>query len=289
MNEKNLEYLKKLLENLGFGKKLHDVLEAAIRSGKQSFTIGIATKMRPAESKDVNDPRTEHLDFRLNFNRSTESDMYFLNTYNVALTKNGDPIVREQTFDLTRDHWITVLQAYKLLSGLSFEKEIYPRSKNENVQTGDGQQQKIPVWFKLSLDITDAYGNHPLRTFRPEYGYDLAETIGRYPFKELDTPEKLQQALTTLRNGNYYHGQMIIGKKSVPVSVGANPQIKNLDVFDKNMIEIRDDVIFPERAKAKKAEQEQAKDIDQDTKQEQQVEQPWVQEPEQEISNKRGR
>lgn len=289
MNENNLEYLKKTLENLGFGKKLNDVLETAISRGMSNFSLGIATRMRPAESKDINAMRTENIDFKINFNRSKESDMYFLNNYKVTLTRKDDPIVREQTFDFMRDHRITALQAYKLLSGLSFEKEVYLRGHNENKEQSEGQPQKISMWFKLNLDVTDAYGNHPLRTFRPEYGYDLGKALAKYPIKGLDVPEKLQEAMTTMRNGNYYHGEMTIGKKSVPVTIAANPQIKTIDIYDKNMVEIRDEAIFPEQAKAKKTEQEQAKEVGNDPKQTQQVEQPWVQEAELDTGRKRGR
>jgi len=37
MNENNVEYLKKTLENLGFGTKLNEVLETAIRREMPTF------------------------------------------------------------------------------------------------------------------------------------------------------------------------------------------------------------------------------------------------------------
>ncbi|WP_104382206.1 hypothetical protein [Sphingobacterium sp. HMA12] len=94
MNENNIEYLKKSLEYLGFGKKLNDVLENAIRKEIPTFSLGIETKMRPLESKNQNAERTETLQFKINFNRSGESDQYFLNSYLVTLNKKNDPIVR---------------------------------------------------------------------------------------------------------------------------------------------------------------------------------------------------
>ena len=287
MNENNLEYLKKSLEYLGFGKKLYDVLENAIRREIPTFSLGIETKLRPAESKNPNAERTETLQFKINFNRSKESDQYFLNNYLVTLAKKNDPIVREQTFDFARDHRITALQAYKLLSGLSLEKEVYLKSTNEQVAQGSEQAQKTPVWLKLNLDITDAYGNHPLRTFRPEYGYDLVKTLAAYPIKDIESPDKLQEVLTTLRNGNYYHTEMLIGNKNVPVSIAANPQIKTLDVFDKNMKEIRQETIFPDQDKAKKSQQEQERASEPQHNQD--ISQPWAQEQPQETDRKRGR
>lgn len=288
MNENNLEYLKKTLEGLGFGTKLNDVLETAIRREIPKFNLGITSQRRPLDTTDINAPKTDHLSFWFNFNRSKDSDMYFLKSYDVMLTQAKSTVPRSQNFDLARDHRVTALQAHKLLSGLSFKKEVYPRSREENQQQGV-PSEKTPIWFKLSLDITDAYGNHPLRTFRPEYGFDLVETLGKYPLKGLDTPEKLKEAINTLQNGNYYHGEMVIGKKTVPVAIAANPQIKRLNVYDKNMIEIRDEVIFPEKNRAKAIESQQSPAQDRITSQAVQPEQPWVQEPEQQTGNKRGR
>lgn len=288
MNENNLEYLKKTLEGLGFGTKLHDVLETAIRREMPKFSLGVNTRMRPAESRDFGDARTEVLDFRINFNRSKESDMYFLNDYRVTLRKKDDPIVREQTFDLARDHRITAYQAFKLLSGFSLEKEVFLRNKGEGQQQG-AQPDKIPMWFRLNLDITDAYGNHPLRTFRPEYGYDLNEALGKYPIKGLDTPEKMQEAMIALRNGNYVHTTLAIGRKNVPVSIAANPQMKTIDIYDKDMAEIRDETIFPEKATTKKEEREAPSESVERKNGKKTEPLPWQQEPEQEAGRKRGR
>lgn len=289
MNENNLEYLRKTLDGLGFGTKLNDVLETAIRREMPKFSLGITSQRRPLDAKDPAAPRTDHLSFSINFNRSRDSDMYFLNSYDVTLRQANSPVPRSQNFDLARDHRITALQAHKLLSGLSLEKEVFLRSRDEAQQQG-APSEKIPIWFRLNLDITDAYGNHPLRTFRPEYGYDLAEALAKYPLKGLDTPEKMQEAQTVLRNGNYFHTELTIGKKNVPVAIAANAQIKTIDIYDRNMVEIRDETIFPERAKAKQEAAKQESAAENSTAQGRTAEPlPWQQEPGQETGQKRGR
>ena len=288
MNENNLEYLKKTLEGLGFGSKLNDVLENAIRREMPSFSLGIGSLRRPLDATDQNAARTDHLAFTLNFNRSKDGHMYFLNNYDVTLRKANNPVVVSQSFDLARDHRITALQAHKLLSGLTFEKEVFSRSNDDNKEQGR-QPEKINVWFKLNLDITDAYGNHPLRTFRPEYGYDLADALGKYPIKGLNNPEKLKEAIETLKNGNYLYADMLIGKKSVPVSILANPQMKTIDIFDKNRVELRDEMIFPEKAVNEKKAVNQAASSSTNHKAEQQETTPWQQSPEQQQTHKRSR
>ena len=165
-NEKNLEYLQKLQASLGFGDKLNGVLESAISRDLPKFTLGISNIHRPLESKDVNAPKTDYIQYGLNFNRSKDGDAYFLNTIDVTLYKTGESVPREQTFDLERDHRITALQAYKLLSGLSLEKDIYVRP--QGAEPDAKKSEKIKAWFKLLLDVKDAYGNHPLKVLRPE-------------------------------------------------------------------------------------------------------------------------
>jgi len=289
MNENNLEYLKKTLDGLGFGSKLNDVLENAIRREMPAFSLGVNSDRRPLDVKDLNSPRTDNLSFTLNFNRSKDNDVYFLNTYEVALRKVNSAVVVSQTFDLARDHRITALQAHKLLSGLAFEKEVFLRSKDENQQTGK-QPEKGNMWFKLNLDVTDAYGNHPLRTFRAEYGYDLTSALVKYPIKGLDNPENMKEALATLKSGNYLHADMLVGKKAVPVSIAANPQMKTIDIYDKNGVEMRDESIFPQKGIKDKVDltKSETSSIDREARQQQEPS-PWEQSPEQQHVSKRTR
>lgn len=243
-NEKNLEYLQKLTGYLGFSDKLNSVLESAISRELPKFTLGISNVHRPLEIKDVNAQKTDYIQYELNFNRGKE-DVYYLNTMAVTLHKTGESVPRQQIFDLERDHRITALQAYKLLSGTSFEKDIYVRPKGAGADAD--KSEKIPAWFKLNLDITDANGNHPLKTLRPEYGFNLEETLAKYPFKGLEKEQQRTEALRNLRNGNYAEAFIKDGRKELPVLLAANPQMKLIDVYDLQLREIRDEQIWPEK------------------------------------------
>lgn len=213
-NEKNLEYLQKLLGNLGFGDKLNEVLESAISRELPKFTLGLNNYHRPLEIKDLTAPKTDAMRFTLNFNRAKEGDAYFLNSYDVALHKNLDLLApQKQTFDLEWDHRITASQAYKLLSGMSLEKDIYVRPKGAAADAD--KSEKISAWFKLNLDVIDATGNHPLKTMRPEYGFNLEETLAKYPLKGLDKEPQRTDALKNLRNGNYVEAWLKDGKKDL--------------------------------------------------------------------------
>ncbi|RZJ76797.1 MAG: hypothetical protein EOO45_01060 [Flavobacterium sp.] len=240
MNEQNLEYLKKSLDYLGFGTKLNDVLESAISREIPAFTLGVNQSYTSAQAKKAPTVGSDQMRVMLNFNRSKQSDMYFLNDYEVTLVKAGSALPIKQIFDLERDNRITALQAYKLLSGNSLERDVYTKAEN-----GEAAEKKR-VWFKLNLDVQDAFGNHPLKKFYPEFKFDLSESINKYPFKGLTELEK-EGMMRVLRNGNLAQADMLIGRKSVSVFVTANPQFKGLDVYDKNMSIIRQDEIFPKQ------------------------------------------
>jgi len=244
MNEQNLEYLKKSLDYLGFGTKLNDVLESAISRELPAFTLGVTQSYTSPQAKKNPALGSDQVRFMLNFNRSKQSDMYFLNDYEVTLNKAGSAIPIRQVFDLERDNRITALQAYKLLSGNSLERDVYIKSEN-----GESPEKK-KVWFKLNLDVQDAYGNHPLKKFYPEFKFDLSDAIDKYPFKGLTELGK-EGMMKMLRSGHMAPAEMIVGKKAVSVLVTANPQYKGLEVYDKNMAIIRQDEIFPNREEGK--------------------------------------
>lgn len=244
-NEKNLEYLQKLQTSLGFGEKLNTVLESAVSRELPKFTLGISEVRRPLDSKDVNAPKTDYIQYGLNYNRAKEGDAYFLNSIDVTLHKTGESVPRTQTFDVERDHRITALQAYKLLSGVSLDKDIYVRPKG--AEPDAKKSEKIKAWFMLQMDVTDAYGNHPLKVLRPEYGYQPENAIAKYPIKGWQKEETQTDALQTLRSGNYWQAQLKVGNGYVPVTIAANPVMKSVDIFDKNGKEIRDADIWPEQ------------------------------------------
>ncbi|WP_158826929.1 hypothetical protein [Mucilaginibacter lacusdianchii] len=246
INQQNLEYLQKLQGNLGFGDKLNGVLETAISRELPQFTLGINNVHRPLDNKDINALKTDVVQFQLHYNRQKNGDTYFLNAMDVTLHKTGESVPRKQTFDLDRDHRITALQAYKLLSGLSLEKDIYVRPKGSEPDAA--KSEKLKAWFKLQLDVTDAFGNHPLKVLRPEYGFQLENTLDKYPIKALAKEDSRTEGLQALRSGNYWSTEIKLGNKSIPVNIAANPVMKSMDIFDKNGREIRDEDIWPEKA-----------------------------------------
>ncbi|MFD2966283.1 hypothetical protein [Sphingobacterium bambusae] len=61
-----------------------------------------------------------------------------------------------------------------------------------------------------------------MRTFRPEFGYDLEASLKKYSIKGLKDAEKLQEVSKALRNGNIVQADLQIGRRTMPVTLAVN-------------------------------------------------------------------
>ncbi|SER31229.1 hypothetical protein [Pedobacter rhizosphaerae] len=236
MDQNNLEYLQKTLDYLGFGTRLNEVLSSAIYRELESFSLGINQRYIPAEFRSDPTKMIDQAHFQLNFSRSGETGMYFLNTYQLTLKRYNAEEPIQQTFDLEKHHRISALQAYRLTCGLSLEKEILQKR-----EAGDDViPQRIPVWLKLDLSVSDDKGNHPLMRFYPGYGYDLRTTLDNFAFLGLEDPEKKDAVIKALRFGNLIELSLAKENGSQQVYVAANPKLKTLDLYSMNMQPIKD-------------------------------------------------
>ncbi|WP_431293343.1 hypothetical protein [Pedobacter sp. P26] len=247
MNEPNLEYLKKTLEYLGFGTKLNDVMETAIRREIPKFSVGISSYFEPPLKLGLDLAQKDTVHFTLDFNKAKENDTYFLNDYSAEL-KSHNGIQRAHSFNLERDHRVTAGQAYRLLLGAAIQKDIVKRAEAEN-----SPAEKQQIWMKVDLDILDSFGKHPVAKVYPNYGFDISETLDKYPIIWKHDKEK-DAVIADLRKGIFPEVAMDFGNRISPVVISANPRMRNLDVYDTRMNVIRNDRIFPDQATPQRVE-----------------------------------
>ena len=246
MNEKNLDYLKNSLKYLGFGDKLNDVLEKAIRQELPKFTITLNNTISPPGSAKEDTVERYFIRYDLSFSKSKESDMYFLNQYHAKLLKPHTP-EREQIFTLNNGNWTTAKEAYNLLSG---------RSVNKDIPGKDADAGKVNVWTKFDLDVKDARGNYPVKYYYPNYGYDLDQALAKYPIPDLNDPEKKTNLINSTKKGDLALAELMLNGKKVAVFIAANPEMKGLDIYDKKMHPVKDYHIWPELVKDKSAKEQ---------------------------------
>lgn len=212
MNEKNFEYLKDNLKYLGFGEKQHEELEKLLKAGKDSFQMTFKTEVNKKPFEAV-----------LQFRKSDNSDMYFLNSYHASLERsNGQKM--EQTFYLNNGKGVTAKEAYNLLEGRAVHKELTNKA---------GEPYK--AWIQLDFSSKDKNKNNEVKQYHENYGYDLKEALRAYPIKEMMKEEDQKSLLRSLEKGNVQMVTLELPDKDMKIFMEANPQFKTLTLYDEKM------------------------------------------------------
>ena len=249
MNIKNLEFLKEGLKYLGFGDKLNNDLESKIKEQPTEFKLLLTGEFARNETKDK-------VSYQLDFKKSDQTDMYFLNRYQANL-KNEDPTQEKtQTFYITKNSGITAKEAYNLLSG---------RAVNKDLNNKEGQPYN--AWLQLDFQEKDKNDNYKVKQYHTGYGYDLEMVIAKYPIKEQLEAEQKTKLMKSLEKGNITQVTFAREGGEDKMYVAANPQYKTLDLYDSKMqkqfqgIEKKEK---PDQDKSEEKKETQKQDVDEE-------------------------
>lgn len=243
MNEKNVEYLKDQLKYTGFGDAMENVLRENIARGNPEFKLDY-------EMKYANDTALA----ALNFKKSEQTDMYFFNSYDMKIQKEGQSEELSQTFYINRDNNITAKEAYNLMEG---------RSVNKDLKNKEGEVYNC--WIKMDFkEAADEKGNFKLNHYHQNYGYDLEASLSKHSIKELETPKYKEDLMNSLKKGNIQSVTFVIAGEERKQFVEANPHFKTVNVYDGAMKRIND-----RESKDQKKDQSEAKSEGREAKQNQ--------------------
>ena len=243
MNEKNVEYLKDQLKYTGFGDAMENVLRENIAKGNPEFKL-------EHEVKYGNDTAVA----ALNFKKSEQSDMYFFNSYDMKIQKEGQSEVLSQTFYINRDNNITAKEAYNLMEG---------RAVNKDLKNKEGEVYNC--WIKMDFkEAADEKGNFKLNHYHQNYGYDLEASLAKHSIKELETPKYKEDLMNSLKKGNIQSVTFVIAGEEKKQFVEANPHFKTINVYDAAMQRINN-----RESKNEKQSESEGKSTSKDTKQQQ--------------------
>lgn len=213
MNEKNFQFLRDQIKYSGFGEGLEDALkENLIRQSPEFALQHQATFGRDQTTTS------------LQFNRSATSDMYFLNSYMVSLKKDQDDQKMNQTFYVGKENNITLKEGYNLMSG---------RAVNKDLVNKEGKIYN--AWLQLDFKQTDNNGNFKTKQYHQNYGFDLQKELAKHPIKELSTDQERSRLIESLQKGNRQMVTFLDAPGERKGFIEANPQFKNLTVYDQNM------------------------------------------------------
>jgi hypothetical protein len=212
MNNENLQYLADNIKYMGFGENHKADLEKSMAEGKAEFQL--------VHRAEIN---KKPFEATMNFRKSDSSDMYFFNNYHASLEKsNGEKA--EQTFYLNKGKGVTSKEAYNLLDGRAVQKDLV---------TKEGQEYK--AWIQLDFNAKNDKGNFEVKQFHENYGYDLKAAVGKLAVAELNDPEKEKTLVQSLQKGNVQSVTIEKDGSSHKMFIEANPQYKNVTLYDSNM------------------------------------------------------
>lgn len=213
MNQKNLEILQNQVKYTGFGEELPKQIQAKIEKGGDEFKL-------QHNAKFGNDT----VDATLNFSKSKQSDMYFFNSYDVSLKKEGKEETMNQTFYINKGKNYTLKEAYNMMEGRAVHKEFTNQ-----------QGEKYNAWAHLDMRQSDDKGNFAIRKYSENYGYDLEAALSKHPFKELQYDNSKLDLMDSLKKGNVQSVTAVIDGVEQKQFVEANPKFKSVNVYDENM------------------------------------------------------
>ena len=213
MNEKNYDYLKDQLKYTGFGEGLQNELKEKMEKQTPEFQLDHSQKFGKDEVSAT-----------LHFKKSNESEMYFFNRYDAALKPEKEADAMQQTFYINKESNITLKEGYNLMSG---------RAVNKDLTTKEGE--KYNAWVQMDFKETDNNGNFKMKQFHQNYGYNLEQALAKLPIKELATDTDKAALMQSLEKGNRQSVTFVQEGKEQRHFIEANPQYKNITVYDGNM------------------------------------------------------
>jgi hypothetical protein len=218
MNEQNMQFLKERLFFLGFGDKLNADLEKKIGQQQEKFNLDIQGEFESKGKKNI-------VDYVLDFSKSKQNDMYFVNNYTATIKGDDPEKERSQKFYLNNGSGVTAKEAFNLLEGRAVLKNNLV-NKNE---------EKYKAWLQLNLNEKDDKGNHRVHQYHEAWRYDLEKNLGKHPIKELSNATQKEQLIKSLEKGNAQQVTFVRDDKEEKMFLEANPKDRNLIVYDEKM------------------------------------------------------
>jgi hypothetical protein len=208
MNEKNYEYLTEQLKRTGFGDTFNNELRENMEKQNAEFKLS----MQKAYG-------TDNVSATLHFKRSNESDMFFFNKYDLQLKKENNENAIQQTFYPNRG--ITLKEGYNLLDGRAVHKTL-----------SNKQDEKYTAWLQLDFKSITQSGNHEIKQYHQNYGYDLEQALSKYPIQELNNERFKESLIKSLERGNLQSATFLLNGKEEKIYITPNLAFKTLHAFD---------------------------------------------------------
>ncbi|MDR0791707.1 MAG: hypothetical protein LBE82_00245 [Chitinophagaceae bacterium] len=224
---KNISYLEKQLEFLGFGEEAKDLFLTAMPDNKEnenfdiSFNHSFAT---PLSKKDEPDTRRE-VTYTLHYNKDKkegrDNTFFFLNSYEIADKKHQMKMYVSSDRERTN---YTMKEAFNLLEGRSVYKKDLTSKEGE----------KYNAWISFDFNHLNEKNQPSVYRYTDKYGYNVSEALKTLSLKENKYQDRHNQLIDSLRKGNLQAVTAIVEGKEKQLFIEANPQYKNFNLYEIN-------------------------------------------------------
>ncbi len=216
MNKENADYLKERLFFLGFGDKLNAELERKMQAGEEKFKLPMVAEFTKGDKKDI-------VEYSVDFGKSKQNDIYFLNNYRATLAKPDPEQERSQTFYINKGKGITAKEAYNLLDGRAVHKDLTNK-----------EGEPYHAWLVLNTK-KEENGNHKIQQYHSAWGYDVEKSLHKHPIKELADTTSTTNLVKSMEKGNLQQVTFSREGKEEKMYIEANPKDKIINVYNESM------------------------------------------------------
>ena len=112
------------------------------------------------------------------------------------------------------------------------------------------------AWIELDPATKDRNGNHILKHYHENYGFELGKSLVALPIKELGNDEERMKLIKSLEKGNLQAVTFGQKGKEERMFIEANPKFKTLNVYDGGMKRVKKNVENQEVKTSSKKENE---------------------------------
>lgn len=280
MDEKAMGFNESQLKRTGFAEAFTPELKAKMEQGQPLI-----------QHEFKKNYEGDQVAATLHLKKSATSDYYFLNKFDLQLQKDGQANSLSQTFYITSkkatddsedgnqqkskiDNKYTLKEAYNLLSGRAVFKNLVSKEGHE-----------YEAWVKLNLKNKLDNGNHEMKQYTKNYGFELEAVLSKYSIKELTNDQYRQSLLDSLHRGNLQKATFVGSDgKEEKLYISPNIALGALNVYDQNKERLSTEKLVEKQYIGK----ELAEQLKQRVSQQQKPEQVPLQQQEQTQKQKQG-
>jgi hypothetical protein len=223
--EKNLSYLEKQLEFLGFGEDAKILFLAELEKNRKNekfdvtYNHSFATPLTKKDNPATRTPVVYTFHYNKDKDQTKENRFFFLNSYDISNGKNA-----MKMYVSSDKKNFTMKEAFNLLE----ERAVYKRELIKQ----DGN--KYNAWVNFDVKHRNEKNQPAINRYTDNYGFNVSAELKKIPLKENQFSDRHHQLIDSLEKGNLQGVTAIVDGKEKQLFIEANPQFKNFNLYEVN-------------------------------------------------------